>query len=173
MNDALVPGSVQEEALRRIMTEYGTSLLRLCYVYVKDAHLAQDAVQETFLKVYQKYPTFRHECGEKSWVMRIAINICKDILRTPWIRRVDRSMPLEERLGAAGDAGNSDSFVLAEVMKLPAKYKDVILLRYYENMKLAEISASLRISERTVRSRLGQANQRLRQRLKGWYFDEE
>jgi RNA polymerase sigma-70 factor (ECF subfamily) len=173
VNDALVPSGVPEEELRRLMAAYGTPLLRLCYVYLRDAQLAQDAVQETFLKVYRKYPTFRQECGEKSWIMRIAINICKDILRTPWIRRVDRSMPLEEHLAGLGESPHPDSFILEEVLRLPPKYKDVILLRYYENMRLADISASLRVSERTVRARLSQANQRLRQRLERWFFDEE
>lgn len=173
MNDALVPGKVQEEELHRIMTEYGTSLLRICYVYLKDVQLCEDAVQETFLKVYQKYPTFRHECSEKSWIMRIAINICKDILRTPWIKKVDRAVPIEERLAGAQKTGHSDSFILEEVMRLPAKYKDVLLLRYYENMKLSEISDSLRITERTVRTRISEANKRLHERLEGWYFDEE
>ncbi len=173
MNDALVPSKVQEEELHRIMAEHGTSLLRICYVYLKDAQLSEDAVQETFLKVYQKHSSFRHDCSEKSWVMRIAINICKDILRTPWIKKVDRTLPVEEQLAGVGKSGHSDSFIMEEVLRLPAKYKDVILLRYYENMKLSEISDALHLSERTVRTRIGEANKRLHQRLEGWYFDEE
>ena len=173
VNDALVPSKVQEEELYRIMTEYGTTLLRICYVYLKDAQLSEDATQETFLKVYQKYPTFRHECSEKSWIMSIAINICKDMLRTPWIKRVDRTVPIEERFAGIGKTAHPDSFVLEEVMRLPAKHKDVILLRYYESMKLSEISDALHITTRTVRSRINQANKRLHQRLEGWYFNEE
>ncbi len=179
MNNVLVAGKVQEEELCRIMEEHGTQLLRLCYMYVKDKQLAEDAVQETFLKVFQKYPTFRHECSEKSWITRIALNSCKDILRTPWIKKVDRTMPMEERLKNAHAQAAKDGLladgqlVLEEVTRLPAKYKDVILLRYYENMKLSEIAQALRISERTVRTHLQQANKRLHQRLKGWYFNEE
>lgn len=173
MNDALVPGNVREETLHRLMTEYGTSLLRVCYVYLRDQQLSEDAVQETFLRVYQKYPGFRQECSEKSWIMRIAINICKDILRTPWIKKVDRAVPLEERLAEAGQTAHPDPSVLEAVMGLPPRHKDVILLRYYENMTLSEVGSALRISERTVRTRIRQANQRLRQRLEGWYDDEK
>jgi RNA polymerase sigma-70 factor (ECF subfamily) len=58
-------------------------------------------------------------------------------------------------------------------MGLPAKYREVVLLRYYEGLKLKEIAGALRLSDGKVRSRLNRANALLRDRLKEWYYDEE
>ena len=76
MNDALVPGSVQ--TLERLMTQYGDSLLRMCYMLLGDRELARDAAQDSFLKAYRALPTLREGDGERAWLMRIAINTCKD-----------------------------------------------------------------------------------------------
>ena len=66
-----------------------------------------------------------------------------------------------------------DNTVLTEVMRLPAKYREVILLRYYEGMKLKEVSSALGLSDGKLRTRLNKANEILRDRLKEWYYDEE
>lgn len=71
--------------LTRMMQTYGTQLLRLCTLYLKDRMLAEDAVQETFVRAWRA--DFRQECSEKTFLTRIAINICKNYLRTPWHTR--------------------------------------------------------------------------------------
>ncbi|MFV0413086.1 MAG: sigma factor [Oscillospiraceae bacterium] len=72
-----------------MMDSYGNSLLRLCFMYLKDMPMAEDAVQETFFKVYKNYGKFDGGNGEKTWITRIAINVCKDMLRSAWNRRVN------------------------------------------------------------------------------------
>ncbi len=62
---------------------------------------------------------------------------------------------------------------MTEVMRLPAKYREVILLRYYEGFKLKEVAGALRLSEGKVRFRLSKSNDLLRDRLKEWYYNEE
>ena len=79
----------QREQLEKLMEEYGTQLLRMCAVYLRDVDLAQDAVQDTFIKAYRHLPAFRGECSVKSWLMGIAINTCRDYLRTAWFRHID------------------------------------------------------------------------------------
>ena len=64
----------------RIVQQYGDALMRMCFLYLKDVHLAQDAVQDTWLKVYRNYDKFDANSSEKTWIMRIAINVCKDYL---------------------------------------------------------------------------------------------
>ena len=81
--------------IERMMREYGDSLLRMCIIYLKDRALAEDAVQETFIKVYQKYYTFNQISEEKTWIMRIAINVCKNYMRTSWFKRVKTGLDLE------------------------------------------------------------------------------
>lgn len=77
---------MQDELLARWMQEYGDSILRMCFLYLKDYHLAEDAAQETFLKAARSYGTFEHASSEKTWLTRIAINCCKNIMRTRWFR---------------------------------------------------------------------------------------
>jgi RNA polymerase sigma-70 factor (ECF subfamily) len=94
------------------------------------------------------------------------------MLRTAWFRHQSRIDPdsLPEQ---PADFDFPDSTVLTEVMRLPAKYREVVLLRYYEGLKLKEAASALRLSEGKVRSRLAKANELLRDRLKEWYYDEE
>ena len=78
MDTALLPGTPREEAIPWLMEEYGNAILRMCFLYLGNRSLAEDAVQETFIKAYRKFHTFRGESGAKTRLMRIAINICKD-----------------------------------------------------------------------------------------------
>ena len=92
MDAAVIPEQTAQSAappdMERIVGAYGNAVLRMCFLYLKDSHLAEDASQETFLKVYRNYAQFDGTAGEKTWVMRIAINVCKDYLRSAWNRRV-------------------------------------------------------------------------------------
>ncbi len=158
--------------LDRLMEQYGSSLLRMSALYLKDASLAQDAVQETFLKAYRHLQDYRGESSEKTWLTAICVNTCRDLLRNPWLRRRSRT-PLDSLPEKPADFTFPDSTVLTAVMGLPAKYREVVLLRYYEGLKLKEIAGALRLSDGKVRSRLNRANALLRDRLKEWYYDEE
>ena len=182
MNFAAVPDKVSEECLpteqereallMRLMTQYGDALLRMAYLYLRDAALAEDAVQETFVKAYTHLHQFRGESTEKSWLMRIAINTCKDFQRTAWLRFVDRRKPLDELPEPSADFHLPDDTVLRAVMRLSERDKQVILLRYYQNMKIGEISDALGIPEPTVTSRLRRARDKLHRKLERWYLDE-
>ena len=85
--------------LERMMEQYGNDLLRICCVYLKDASMAEDAVQETFVKAYKGYHPFRADADEKTWLMRIAINTCKDIRRSAYFRHVDAVLDEAEKCG--------------------------------------------------------------------------
>lgn len=65
------PDSVREQTLCRMVEQNQTDLLRMCYLYLHDAALAEDAVQETFLKAYRAMDGFREECNEKTWLVRM------------------------------------------------------------------------------------------------------
>lgn len=69
--------------LDRLMEQYGSSFLRMSALYLKDASLAQDAVQETFLKAYRHLGDYRGESSEKTWLTTICVNTCRDMLRNP------------------------------------------------------------------------------------------
>ena len=171
----VVPGGARPcttPDLDRMMDAYGNGLLRLCFMYLKDMQLAEDAVQDTFIKVYRNYHRFDQSGGEKAWVSRIAVNVCKDMLRSAWKRRVN----VVEELNDVPDEGNpyhaADDTLLEEVMRLKPKYREAILLFYYQDMKISEIAAALDTPESTIAVRLKRAREQLRDRLGGWYHDE-
>ena len=86
----------REAILERLVQDYQGALLRTCYLYMRDASQAEDAVQETFLKAYRRLNGFRGEASEKTWLMRIAVNTCRDMTRGGWFRHVDMRKALEE-----------------------------------------------------------------------------
>ncbi len=172
MNYISIPKQKPMPDMNKLVIEYGDSLLRMCFLYLKDIHLAEDAVQDTFYKVYKNYISFKGDCQEKTWVMRIAINVCKNYLRSSWWKRIDEAVVLEN-ISVSNDADTMQGHdLLLEIMKLSPKYKEVILLFYYQNMKIREIAQTLSIPEDTISVRLMRARERLKKELKGWYYDE-
>lgn len=161
-----------DERLRRLMETYGDSMLRMCILQLRDRALAQDAVQDSFTKAYLHLKDFRGDSAEKTWLMHIAVNTCRDYRRRAWFRLTDRSATIEE-MALPTEAPAHDDTVLREVMRLPAKEREVILLRYYQQMKVSEVARALGVPENTVATRLNRARAKLRARLKEWYFDEE
>ena len=171
----LIPAMIPEKeaVLERLMTQYGTQLLRMCCLHLRDASLAEDAVQDTFVKAYRRLDDLRDESSERAWLMRIAINTCRDYLRTAWLRRIDRRVSLDMLPEASIDGTFPDQTVITEVMGLPPRLREAVLLRYYQGLKMKEMADALNISLSTVKQRLERANTILHSRLERWYFDEE
>lgn len=170
MQPDLIPD--REATLERLMTQYGTVLLRMCTIHLRDAALAEDAVQDTFVKAYQRLDDLRDAGSERPWLMRIALNTCRDYLRTAWLRHIDRRVSLELLPEPTCESIWPDPSVINEVMRLPTCQREAVLLRYYQGMKLQEMADALHISPSTVKQRLDKANKLLRGRLERWYFDE-
>lgn len=163
-----------EEQIRRLMESYGDVLLRMCYLNLRDAMLAQDAVQDSFWKAYQKMNRFRGDCTEKTWLIKIALNTCRDYRRKAWMRREDRRVDIDRLILPGGTPVDTpDDTVLKAVMALPDRDRELVLMRYYQELRLGEISQVLGIPEGTVTSRLNRARSKLRRQLEGWYFDDE
>lgn len=169
MNEVVDP----REELTRLMTQYGSSLLRMCRLHLRDEQLAEDAVQETFIKAYRRLGSFRGESSELTWLTGIAVNVCRDTLRSAWFRRIDRRVDISTLPECAQEDAYADNAVLTEVMRLPARLREVILLRCYQDMTIRETADALHLAMSTVKARQQKANTLLRSRLKEWYFDEE
>jgi RNA polymerase sigma-70 factor (ECF subfamily) len=161
------PDIIHETQFDHLVTAYQTALLRMCYVYLKDRAMAEDAVQETYLKAYKSIENFRGECSEKSWLMRIAINTCRDMQRTGWFKHMDRRITPELLAEKSVVPREDDSSLAIEMMGLPGKLQEVLLLYYYQGMTIAEVGKILGISNVTVSHRLKQAKERLRGALNG------
>lgn len=162
--------SIRERKLRRLIEEYEVGLLRVCYMFLHDAALAEDAVQETFLKAYLAMDQFRGESSEKTWLMRIAVNTCKDMHRSAWMKHTDRRMTPEMLPEAALPFEERDEELILCVMALPIKLREVVMLRYYQEMSVKEIAETLGITAPSVSNRLKRAVKKLKTMLEKGHF---
>jgi RNA polymerase sigma-70 factor (ECF subfamily) len=175
MNISSVPGEVQEARLEQWLSEYGDSVLRTCFIYLSDRTLAEDAMQDTFIKVWRSMDKFegRNSCSAKTWIMRIAINTCKDYKRSSWYRHIDLSKAIDDLPSSFYKVTTESQQVFFDVMRLPAKYKQVILLYFYHDMTMSEVADVLGSSRSTVQHQLQKAYTMLRHQPEGRGFDEE
>lgn len=163
--------AMEKPNLEDWITQYGDGLLRLCVLHLGDHALAEDALQETFIKAYQAYDRFEHRCSIKTWLTTIAINVCRSMLRSAWNRKTVSIEGMDDLPG--GDGSMPDGTVSQAVMNLPPDLREVILMHAYQGIKLREIAEMRNLPMTTVTSRYNRAKQHLRKALKEWYFDEE
>ena len=141
------PDERRAAELSRLMAAYEKDILKLCCLYLRDAGMAEDAAQETFFKAYRALDRFRGECADKTWLVRILLNVCRDELR-----RRKRELAVEELPETAGEA--FDALPLKEaIRRLPAQLRDVIILRYFTGLTLEETAAALELPRGTVSTR--------------------
>lgn len=158
----------RNEAVELLMNEYGETIKRLVFTYIKDYALTEDLTQEIFLTVYLKLSTFAGRSSIKTWVYTIAINKCKDYLRSWHYRKISYTNNLLEFIGTNKSPENnlldqSDSAELVkEILKLPIKYREVIVLFYYKEFSIHDISVLLNITESTVKVRLHRGREKLK-----------
>lgn len=157
----------QEQIVERLMREYGDAVLRMCYLYLKDYHLAEDAAQETFVKAMRNYGRFEHKSGEKTWLMSIAINCCKNTMRTRWFR-AGRNELEEERFreedDPIGQLVEADGITRA-IGQLGTQDREMILLYYYQELSMKEIARMTGRTENAVIQRVNRARKRLKKIL--------
>ena len=153
--------SGRTEAVNRMVIQYEKEMLKLCYVYLRDIHLAQEALQESFLKAYTRYHTYRGESSEKTWLNRIAINTCKDLRRSGWFRHMDRTVTPDMIPEKAYPVTEREESITVAVMELPVKLRETALLCWLQGMTCQEAADTLGISHQAVSSRLNRARRKL------------
>ena len=157
----------------RAMKDYGDAILRMSFSYLHNIADAEDILQDTLLSLMKTTPTFSDAEHEKAWLLRVAINLCKNRLKSSWFKRVEilDDYPDEKMT----DSMSANESILLEIVKrLPVKYREVIHLFYYESYSTAEIAGLLHKNESTVRSLLHRAREKLKEDLKGDDdFDEQ
>lgn len=164
MSNIKGPDSAQnhDREFERLVCQYQKTLLRMCYLYLRDKTLAEDAVQETFIKVYRSMQSFRGDSSEKTWLMKIAMNTCCDMHRSHWFRMIDPRYTPDMLPEASEPFEQEEEEMVVQVMQLPRKLREVILLYYYQDMTVTEIADSLGISQSSVSGRLKRARDKLR-----------
>jgi len=155
-----------ESLAGRLISDYGSGLLRLALHYLHTLPDAEDAVQEVLLKRMLARRGFPDQEAEKAWMIRVMINYCKDQLKAA--RRTD--LPLSEDLTAGMatmPAAMPDTDVWEAVRALPERYRAVVYLHYYEGYTLNEIARIMKRSANTVQTWHQRAKERMRR-----FFDE-
>lgn len=154
----------------RLIDEYGDTILRICFLYLKDYHLAEDAAQETFIKAVRYYDTFEQKSSEKTWLIKIAINCCKNIMRTRWFRF--NFVNIENHSEIADSNNKIEELILKDtlsnaIMQLNVLDREVLLLYYYEELSIKEIGVVIGKPTNTANQRLNRARKKLKEILKG------
>ncbi|UFU01414.1 sigma-70 family RNA polymerase sigma factor [Radiobacillus kanasensis] len=157
-----------------IMRLYGQDILQLVFAYVKDKPIAEDLTQEIFIKCYKYLHTYKHESKIKTWIYRIAINHCKDHLKSWYHKNVmvtqDESYPIRREDKSVEEEviqRSEDGELIQAVMALPTKYRELIYLFYFEEMQLKEIAEVTKQNVNTIKTRLRRAKAILQEKLGG------
>lgn len=129
------------------------TIYSIAYTYVHNVHDADDITQEVFMKYLNSSDTFQTLDNEKYWLIRVTINTAKSFLKKAWKNKVSLDDELINRVGSP-DKKESNNEMFEIVYSLPQKYKEVIVLYYYEDLKINEIAKTLKISESNVKKRL-------------------
>ena len=159
---AAAPALTRQEILTRLVETYQTALLHICYMILHDEALAEDAVQETYIKAYKGLESFRGESSDKTWLFRIGVNVCRDMKRARWFRYVDRRVDFDTLPLRTAPMDDDHEDLAQAVVLLPDKYKEVILLHYYQNMNVTEVAQTLGLAPSSVSNRLKKAREKLR-----------
>ena len=156
------------EQAERLARTYADPILRLSYTYMKNTHDAQDICQTVFVKLLTEPREFESPEHERAYILRMAANACKDLLKSPWRQRSQSlDVGLEVPAPQAGDGS-----VLEAVNQLPPHYRAVIYLFYYEGYQAAEIGQILGIPTATVHTRLARGRTKLKELLGGYGYEQ-
>ena len=145
--------------LEELIAKYENTLFRAALAILGDVQEAEDAVQDTFLRYLEKRPEFRDGEHEKAWLLKVAANRCKSVLRTR------RRHPAVELLDVYPAPDREGRELVEAILSLPANQRSAVHLHYYEGYTSEEIGAILGQRPGTVRSHLSRARDALRRYL--------
>jgi len=162
----------KEELISEIMNKYGQEILQLVYSYVNNKEVAEDLTQDIFVKCYKSLHTYKGKSKIRTWLWRIAINHCKDYLKSWYNKKViitenesTFNIVHKESVEQTVIQHDEDHRLATAVMKLPFKYREVIYLFYFEELPIKEMSMVLGVKENTIKTRLKRAKELLKRGL--------
>ena len=153
---------MSREEFEMIAEKYMDTIYRVAYSWMRNQYDANDVTQIVLLKLYKTTKLFESDDHIKNWLIKVTVNECKMIFRSPWNRTEDitayaKTLDFEE--GQYYD-------LFQAVMKLDRKYRVPLMLFYYDGYSTKEISSMIGISEKTVSTRLFRAKAKLKEYLK-------
>jgi RNA polymerase sigma-70 factor (ECF subfamily) len=168
----ITDGLERDRALTDLMDAYGKDVWNYAFFMTLRADMADDIMQDVFIKVYEKLSTFRGESSVRTWLLAITRNIVRDYQRSSWLRRVslvERLLPKHTSPSAENEV--LDALAIEEVWKevfgLPKKLRETLLLYAHHQLPISEIACLLDISEGTVKSRMYRARAQINKQFDG------
>lgn len=162
-----------EDELRRWISDYSARLVRIALIYSTNLAVAEDCVQDAFIKAYRSAHQLSQRNNPFPWLVRIVINECKARQRKSWRERLTSQLP------DAPVSSTEDQYIVQSefrqiqqaIQSLPEKYKVPVILYYFEELPISEIADATQTNENTVKTRLSRARERLSRILReeeGW-----
>ena len=155
---------LDKETFCRLVEEHQSALYRTARSILSNQQDAEDAVQETFLKVFRHFDDYRHRGHFRAFLYKVAANVCRDLWRKRRWEPVPEQIPVEEK-GIREREDREDFKRL--VALLPEELREIVVLRFSQELKLKEIAGITGLPARTVQSRLRRALKLLKQELEG------
>ena len=168
----MLPPSGTMDEIERLVITYGNDVLRLATAILGSRDMAEDVHQETFLRVCKAWGGFRGDASEKTWIIGIAVNICRDMMRSAWKRRVTVSDEIVATMPDTFSAKEMDrrmerDDMMQAMAKLTPEHREAVVLFYYQDLDVRQISVIQKVPEGTVKSRLHKARGKLATLLGG------
>jgi RNA polymerase sigma-70 factor, ECF subfamily len=160
----------KDDLIIQLIDSYWLSVKKLAFTYVRDWSLAEDVTQDVFIKCHNHLNDFRRDSSYKTWIFRITVNKCKDVLKSNWFKTLFLFDDVKDN-----KKGKSAEYIYIKrdeeeqlskfVLSLPLKYREVIILFYYEDLKLEEIQYLLGININTLKTRIKRGKFLLKSKL--------
>ena len=149
---------LSNEAFAQTAEKYMDTVFRVAYGWLKNPDDANDVTQDVLVELYKTDKEFESDAHLKNWLIRVTVNRCKMLFRSPWRRHED----IDDYAETLSFEQPRDGELFEAVMALDRKYRVPLLLFYYEGYSTAEIASMLSIAEKTVSTRLYRARAKLR-----------
>lgn len=153
---------MNQHIVREIYERHADNIYRLCYSYMKNSQDAQDALQNTFVKLMKAEKEFDSVDHEKAWLIVTAGNTCKDMLKSWWHKT---TVSYDENITDDIAGSEEDRELLEEILNLPVNIRVSVYLHYYEGYSSAEIGKMLKKGDGTVRGYLVKGRKMLKERM--------
>lgn len=166
-------GGTVSAHLEEVMEAYGEYCMRVAYLYVKDWAAAEEIVQDTFLAYYRQQERFEGRSSLKTYLVKITIHKSHDYLRS-WKRKMTYILPkklVTPSIEQKKIHEEQQSELVEALLQLSIKYREVLILHYYDDYKIREIAELLQVSENTVKTRLVRGREKLKPLLMNFEWE--
>jgi len=157
------------EEIAEIYSAHIDAVYRLCYAYMKNTFDAEDAAQDTFIKLFTEKKRFESTAHERAWLLRVATNLCKNKLKSKY--RYGNQQYIEDvadtHMQSLNSASDDSTELFGMILSLPDKYKTIVYMYYYEGYSTKEIAKALKRPPSTIRNQLRDARILLKNYLGG------